>query len=200
MTDSNVLGIIPARGQSKRLPRKNLCLLGGKPLLGWALDAARQARRLNRLIVSSDDDEILALARELRPAFAAQASARVGGRRFAGDRLCAARVGDAGAGRKRQFDVVVILQATSPFTLPEDIDATIDLLPVERRRHGGVGDACRSRGPSGQAQDDVGRSAAPLLGRRAGTDGRRRFARGVCAKLLGLCHTAGGGRKRSDHR
>lgn len=128
MTEPNVLGIIPARGQSKRLPRKNLCLLAGKPLLGWAIEAARQSRRLNRLIVSSDDDEILAVARTYddrlplkRPLeLAADDSPAIDYVRHALATL--ERDG------KQTFDIVVILQATSPFTLPEDIDGTIGLL------------------------------------------------------------------------
>ncbi|HEX4143232.1 MAG TPA: acylneuraminate cytidylyltransferase family protein [Pirellulales bacterium] len=128
MTDSNVLGIIPARGQSKRLPRKNLCLLAGKPLLAWAIESARQSRRLNRLIVSSDDDEILAVARaydeklplKRPPELAADDSPAIDYVRHA----LATLESDA----SRRFDVVVILQATSPFTQPSDIDATIDLL------------------------------------------------------------------------
>ncbi len=56
------LGIIPARGGSKRLPRKNLSLLGGRPLVAWAIEAARGAKRLDRLVVSSDDEEVLEIA------------------------------------------------------------------------------------------------------------------------------------------
>jgi CMP-N-acetylneuraminic acid synthetase len=53
-----ILGLIPARGGSKRLPRKNLSLLAGRPLLQWTLDAARQSQRLERIIVSTEDAEI----------------------------------------------------------------------------------------------------------------------------------------------
>ena len=58
------LGIIPARGGSKTVPRKNLKLLGGKPLIVWSIEAARVARELDRFIVSTDDEEIAAVARE----------------------------------------------------------------------------------------------------------------------------------------
>jgi len=76
MTDSELaLGIIPARGGSRAVPRKNLKLLGGKPLIVWSIEAARAARELTRCIVSTDDEEIAAVAREhgaevpfLRPA------------------------------------------------------------------------------------------------------------------------------------
>jgi CMP-N,N'-diacetyllegionaminic acid synthase len=56
-----VLGIIPARRGSNRLERKNMHLLGGKPLMVWSIEAARSAKRLDRLVVSSDDPEVLDL-------------------------------------------------------------------------------------------------------------------------------------------
>jgi len=58
-----VLAIIPARGGSKGVPRKNLRLLLGKPLLVWAIERARDAKSVTRLIVSTDDEEIADLAR-----------------------------------------------------------------------------------------------------------------------------------------
>jgi CMP-N-acetylneuraminic acid synthetase len=59
------LGIIPARGGSKTVPRKNLKLLGGKPLIAWSIEAARAARDLDRFVVSTDDEEIADVARSL---------------------------------------------------------------------------------------------------------------------------------------
>jgi CMP-N,N'-diacetyllegionaminic acid synthase len=128
MNPSNILGIIPARGQSKRLPRKNLCLLGGKPLLGWACEAALGARRLDRLVVSSDDEEILAVARSYDPRLPLRRPAELA----ADDSPAIDYVRHALAALERDgqrpFDVIVIMQATSPFTLSEDIDKTIELL------------------------------------------------------------------------
>lgn len=53
-----ILGIIPARGGSKSIPRKNIKDLGGKPLIAWTIDAAKEARVLDRLILTTDDEEI----------------------------------------------------------------------------------------------------------------------------------------------
>lgn len=58
-----VLGIIPARGGSKGIPRKNIIPLAGKPLIAWSIEAARQSC-LERVVLSSDDAEIIAVARE----------------------------------------------------------------------------------------------------------------------------------------
>jgi CMP-N-acetylneuraminic acid synthetase len=60
-----VLGLIPAKGGSQRLARKNILPLGGKPLLQWAVDAALASGILDRLIVSTEDEEIARVAKGL---------------------------------------------------------------------------------------------------------------------------------------
>jgi N-acylneuraminate cytidylyltransferase len=59
---SNV-AIIPARGGSKRIPRKNIKPFAGKPIMAWSIEAARGCGLFERVIVSTDDDEIAAIAR-----------------------------------------------------------------------------------------------------------------------------------------
>lgn len=58
MGDVEVLGIIPARGGSKSIPRKNVALLNGRPLISYTIQAARESQFISRLIVSTDDEEI----------------------------------------------------------------------------------------------------------------------------------------------
>jgi N-acylneuraminate cytidylyltransferase len=77
MTD--ILALIPARGGSKGIPRKNIRLFAGYPLIAWSIAAAKQSDLVTRVIVSTDDEEIAAVAREwgaetpfLRPAELAQ--------------------------------------------------------------------------------------------------------------------------------
>lgn len=83
MADARLLAIVPARGGSKRLPRKNVLRLGGKPLIGWTIDAARDSGCFVDVLVSTDDEEIAAAARAhgalvpwLRPAKLATDTAR----------------------------------------------------------------------------------------------------------------------------
>jgi len=61
------LCVIPARGGSKRFPRKNIQPLAGKPLLLWTLEAVQRAEIFNRIIVSTEDEEIAEIAREAGP-------------------------------------------------------------------------------------------------------------------------------------
>jgi len=76
---TEILALIPARGGSKGIPRKNIRLFAGYPLIAWSIAAAKQSELVTRIIVSTDDEEIAAVAREwgaetpfLRPAEFAQ--------------------------------------------------------------------------------------------------------------------------------
>lgn len=122
------LGIIPARAGSKRLPRKNVLPLAGKPLISWVIEAARQARSLDRLVVSSDDAAVLHLAAAYggglplaRPAeLAMDTSPAID---YVKHALASLEREPGGS-----FNVIVILQPSSPLTRPEDIDGTVQLL------------------------------------------------------------------------
>ena len=63
---SKILGLIPARGGSKGVPRKNIRKLNGKPLLAYTIETALQSRLINRTIVSTDDQEVASIARQYR--------------------------------------------------------------------------------------------------------------------------------------
>ena len=69
------LAVIPARGGSKRIPRKNIKLFGGKPMIAWSIEAAYRTGLFDRIVVSTDDEEIASIAKKygaevpfLRPA------------------------------------------------------------------------------------------------------------------------------------
>jgi CMP-N-acetylneuraminic acid synthetase len=102
-----ILGITPARGGSKGVPRKNIRTVAGRPLLAWTVEAALRSRRLNRYVVSTEDAEIAAVAASLgaevvnRPAeLAADEASTLDVLRHVLDQVPA--------------DVVVLLQPTSP--------------------------------------------------------------------------------------
>ena len=61
----NTLCVIPAKGSSQRLPRKNLANLGGRSLLQWSIDSARKANLCSRILVSTEDQEVAKLTEEL---------------------------------------------------------------------------------------------------------------------------------------
>ncbi len=117
-----VLAIIPARGGSKGVPRKNIRDVAGKPLIAWTIAAARKSVYIDRLILSSDDPEIIRVAGEwgceapfVRPAELAR-----------DDTPGIDPVLHALGALPDKYDYVVLLQPTSPLRAAEDIDGCIE--------------------------------------------------------------------------
>jgi CMP-N-acetylneuraminic acid synthetase len=132
MTKLRILGIVPARAGSKRLPKKNVRLLAGKPLVARAIECALAAQEvgvLDAVAVSSDDVDVLAIARSYphvivieRPAsLAADTSPAIDYVKHA----LAVVERDNGSAK---YDAVVILQPSSPLTIAADVKGTVDAL------------------------------------------------------------------------
>lgn len=115
-----VLGLITARGGSKGLPRKNVLPLAGKPLIAWTVEAARASATLSRVVLSSDDDDIIRVAE----AFGCEVPFRRPARLAADDTPGIAPVLHA-LGELDGFDYVVLLQPTSPLRTAADIDGAV---------------------------------------------------------------------------
>jgi N-acylneuraminate cytidylyltransferase len=116
-----VLGIIPARGGSKTIPRKNLKVLAGKPLIAWTIEEAQKSQYLDRLILSSEDAEIIQTAQEWRcevPFIRPSELAR-------DDTPGIEPVIHALNTLKEDYDYIVLLQPTSPLRTTKDIDDCI---------------------------------------------------------------------------
>lgn len=126
-----VLAIIPARGGSKGIPRKNLQLLAGKPLIAHTIGAARAARLVSRVVVSTDDPEITATAMNFG-AEVVQRPTKLGGDSAASESALLHTLTHLERNEAYRPDVTVFLQCTSPFTTAEDIDATIQALTKEQ--------------------------------------------------------------------
>ncbi len=122
-----VLGLVPARGGSKGIPRKNIRLLGGRPLLAYTATAALAASRLTRVVLSTEDPEVAETGTQcgldvpfLRPVDLAQdATPSLAVVQHALRWLEA---------RGERYDAVCLLEPTSPLRSAEEIDACIALL------------------------------------------------------------------------
>jgi CMP-N-acetylneuraminic acid synthetase len=116
------LAIIPARGGSKRLPRKNILDLNGKPLIAYSIEAGLNSEYVDRVVVSSDDNEILKIAEEYkvetlkRPDFLAHDTATT----FDAIKHTIENT--------ERHDYIVLLQPTSPLRDANHIDEAIRLL------------------------------------------------------------------------
>lgn len=117
-----VLAVIPARGGSKGVPRKNIREIGGKPLIAWTIEEAKKSRYIDRLILSSEDKEIIKVAQEwgcdvpfVRPI------------EIAKDDTPGIEPVLHAVNEIVGFDYVVLLQPTSPLRTFEDIDQCLEI-------------------------------------------------------------------------
>jgi len=123
-----ILGIIPARAGSKRIIGKNMKLLNGKPLSQYILEEAVKSDLLDDIVVSSDSQGVLDLAEGFERIIPVRRP----------DELCTDEspaidyvkhtIAWMKKHHKKIYDIIVIMQTTSPLTLKEDIDGTIQLL------------------------------------------------------------------------
>lgn len=119
--NKTVLAIIPARGGSKGIPGKNIREIAGKPLIAWTIEAAKKSKYIDRLILSSDDNDIIEVAKEwgcevpfVRPSELAR-----------DDTPGIATVLHAIEALPEHYEYVVLLQPTSPLRSVNDIDDCI---------------------------------------------------------------------------
>lgn len=121
---SKILAIIPARGGSKGIPGKNIKLLGGKPLLSYTVEAAKKSNLITKLVLSSDDDKIIDIARSLnievpfkRPQHLATS--------HTGSLEVVKHVVKFFEEQGQFYDAVLLLQPTTPFREKDVIDQAI---------------------------------------------------------------------------
>ena len=129
----NALGVIPARGGSKRLPRKNIKVLAGKPLIAYTIEAAKKSKHLTDYIVSSEDDEIISIAKEfgapipfIRPDALATDEIR-------NIDVVYHALNFMEAEKKIRYDIIVLLHPTSPIRDPKHIDYLSNLLKENKK-------------------------------------------------------------------
>ena len=116
------LAIIPARGGSKRLPRKNILDLAGKPLIAWSIESALKSKYIGKVIVSSDDDEILQISQN----FGADLIKRP--QELATDISASFDAIKHTINETQLYDYIVLLQPTSPLRNNTHIDEAIQTL------------------------------------------------------------------------
>lgn len=127
MNKKSFLSIIPARGGSKRLPRKNILKILDKPLIAYSIEAGLNSKYIDKLIVSSDDDEILSISKDYgaeiikRPANLAEDTTTT----FDTLKHVVENISE-------EYEYIVLLQATSPLRKSSHIDEAIKLLEEKK--------------------------------------------------------------------
>jgi len=119
--------IIPARGGSKRIPRKNLIPLAGKPLIVHSIEQARNSQLAGRVIVSTDDSEIAEVAKQYG-AEVLERPSELSTDTATSEEVLLHVLGAIERNPDSSPEIVVFLQCTSPFRKPDDIDNAIKTL------------------------------------------------------------------------
>lgn len=122
MSNKSFLAIIPARGGSKRLPRKNALNLCGKPLIAYSIEAGLKSKYISKVIVTSDDEEILNIAKEYKSNTIKRPDALASDTSTTFDAL------KHTLENTHEYDYVVLLQPTSPLRNEKHINEAIELL------------------------------------------------------------------------
>ena len=123
--NKSFLAIIPARGGSKRLSRKNILDLAGKPLIAWSIEAGLNSKYIDQVIVTSDDDEILSIARE----FGSEIIKRPD--ELASDTATSFDAIKHTIDNLEKYDYIILLQPTSPLRDKNHIDEAIVMLETK---------------------------------------------------------------------
>lgn len=120
------LGIITARGGSKGIEKKNLVLLAGKPLIAYTIEQTKQARKLDRCIVSTDDDEIATVCKSLSAEVPFMRPKELARDTSTSIEVVQHAIQWFKEHEHESYDYVMILQPTSPLRSAHDIDASIE--------------------------------------------------------------------------
>jgi CMP-N-acetylneuraminic acid synthetase len=123
-----ILAVVPARGGSKSVPKKNIAPLANKPLIAYTLESARQSKRLTQTIVSTDCADIAEVVRSLGGDVPFMRPENLSGDMALSLPVIQHAVMHMETANKKKFDFVVMLQPTSPFRTAGDIDECINLL------------------------------------------------------------------------
>jgi len=126
-----ILAVIPARAGSKRLPKKNKKILHDKPLIEWTIKAALKSKYLDEITISTDDRDIQKIGEKngikvpfLRPKYLAEDSSK------SLDVLL--HVVNLKENEGKNFDIIILLQPTSPLRTDEDIDNALELFIAKK--------------------------------------------------------------------
>lgn len=122
LNNKTFLAIIPARGGSKRLPRKNVLDLNGKPLIAWSIEAGLKSKYIDTAVVSSDDEEILTVSQKYGASTIKRPDV------LASDTATTFDTIKHTIESIEKYDYIVLLQATSPLRGDKHIDKAIELL------------------------------------------------------------------------
>jgi len=126
----SILAVIPARGGSKGVPRKNVHLLAGRPLIAHTIEHAKRSSLVTRVVVSTEDQEIASVSRSLG-AEVVRRPPELAGDTASSESALAHVLDELQRSEKYEPELVVFLQCTSPIRAADDVDRAVQHLRAE---------------------------------------------------------------------
>ena len=125
-----IIAVIPARGGSKRLPKKNITHVAGHPMVAYTIMAAKKASKITDWLVSSEDEEILRVAEEYDAPIPFKRPKELATDEVRNIEVTLHALGGMETEKKCKYDIIVLLQPTSPIRSSDHIDQAIQKLWV----------------------------------------------------------------------
>ena len=125
--NKKILAIIPARKGSKRLPRKNKLKILGKPLICWTIEASVQSKYIDTILVSTDDDEIIDIAKEYNIKVPFKRPSEISSDEATMNDVIIHAINFFKTNGE-SYDIIILLQPTSPLRTTNDIDKALELI------------------------------------------------------------------------
>ena len=122
-----VLGLIPARGGSKGVPKKNIRLVDGQPLISYSIETAQRSKRITDVLVSTDSDEIIEIVKSYHCDFLKRKSENAQDNSVIEDVIT-----EVLESLEEPYDLIVLLQPTAPIREAEDIDNVIEMFSADK--------------------------------------------------------------------
>jgi CMP-N,N'-diacetyllegionaminic acid synthase len=122
------LAIVPARGGSKRLPRKNILNLNGKPLIAWSIEAGLKSKYIDEVMVTTDDDEIIDIAKKFGANIPFRRPGKLADDYATRPEIIRHTIKFYENEFNKKFDYIVFLQPTSPLRGAKHIDEAVEYM------------------------------------------------------------------------
>ncbi len=126
--NKKILAVIPARGGSKGIPRKNIQLLAGKPLIAWTIEQAKKSKYINKLVISTDDEEIAEISKKYGADVPFLRPKKLGEDYVPLDPVIFHAVNVIEKKEDIKYDFVITIQPTSPLLTTKTIDKAIEIM------------------------------------------------------------------------
>ncbi len=126
LNENKILAIIPARAGSTRISQKNTKVFAGKPLVSWTIEAAKRSKYIDRIIISTNDDLVIKIAKEYKINVSFKRPENLSGNNAASEKVVMHTIKKIEEKENHKYDYCILLQSTSPLRTTDQIDEALE--------------------------------------------------------------------------